>query len=69
MIYQGILRAWDAGTYLATVEPVGNLPAELPSIPVSRGIAAAQMVTGRYVAVARFSATNPIDAVVIAVYT
>ncbi len=69
MIYKAILRAWDGANYLATVEPVGTLPAAIASVPVSRGIAAAEMVTGRYVAVARFSDTNPTDAVVVAVYT
>ena len=47
----------------------GSLTLWLSSVPTSRGIAAAEMVTGRKVAVLLFDPTNPADAVVAAVYT
>lgn len=69
MLIKGILRAWDGVNHLANVEPGGTLPSILTGIPVSRGIPAAEMVVGRYVALAAFDPANPSNAVVVAVYT
>lgn len=66
---KAVLRAWDSVNWLATVEPVGTLPATIAGIAVARNIPNAEMVLGRYVAVAAFDQANPSDAVVIAVYT
>ena len=67
-IRRGILQDFDSGTYLATVAMTGSLGVWLDSLPVSRAIADAAMVTGRNVAVLFFDASNPEDAVVFAVW-
>jgi hypothetical protein len=64
----GVLKAFDSSTYLATVQVTGSLSQWLRSIAVSRGIASAEMVTGRRVGVVLFDPTNASDAVVFAVY-
>ncbi len=68
-IRQGILKAWDGVTWLATVQLTGSLQLWLTSVPVSRNIAGVEMVVGRKVAVALFDPSNHTDAVVFAVYT
>ena len=68
-IKQGILQAFDSGTYLATVAMTGSLSVWLEGLPVSRGIDSTEMVTGRHVGVLFFDASNPNDAVVCAVWT
>lgn len=65
---RGVLRAWDSTNYLATVQFAGSLSTTVAGIPVSRAIASAEMVTGRAVAVAVFTSTNPLDALVVGVY-
>lgn len=65
---RGELLAFDAGSYLATVRMAGSLSSVITGIAVSRGIAAAQLVVGRRVAVARFDAANPLDAMVVGVF-
>jgi hypothetical protein len=65
----GVLKAFNGGSFLATVQLTGSLTTWLQSVPVSRAIAAADMVVGRKVAVLFFDPTNPADAVVTAVYT
>lgn len=67
--HAGILKAFNSGTYLATVQLTGSLTLWLSSVPTSRGIASAEMIAGRKVAVLLFDPTNPADAVVAAVYT
>ena len=69
MIIKGILRAWDAGTWTASVEPVGVFPTYLTAVPVARNIPNAEMTLGRYVAVETFDAGKAQEAVVIAVWT
>ncbi len=66
---KAILRSFDAVTYTATVAPTSTVTAALRTVAVSRGIAAAAMVAGRWVAVAMFDPNNPADAVVVAVWT
>lgn len=68
MIAKGILKAFDAGTYTATVQLTGSLVAYIEGVPVSRGIAAAEMVAGRSCALVLFSTSNFADAVLFAVY-
>ena len=69
MIKKGVLKAWDAGTYKATVQIVGVLATWLEGVRVSRGIPSAEMVVDRYVALAILDPSNPNDCVVIAVWT
>ena len=66
---RGIVKAWDAATWTATIQIDGSLTTWLRTVAVSRAIASAEMVVGRKVAVALFDPTNPADAVVTAVYT
>ncbi len=69
MIKRGILKAFDSGTYTATVQVQGSLSVWLDDVPVSRSIPTGEMVTGRNVAVIFLDPGNPSDAVVVAVYT
>ncbi len=65
---KGILKAFDVGTYKATVKISGSLSSWLDGIAVARDIAAAEMVAGRKCALVFFDEANPLDAVLIAVY-
>jgi len=69
MIKRGILKAFDSGTYTASVQIAGSLSVWLDDVPVSRGIPTAEMVAGRNVAVIFLDPGNPADAVVVAVWT
>ena len=69
MIKKGILKAFDSGTYTASVQIAGSLSVWLEDVPVSRGIEIANMITGRNVAVLFLDPGNPDDAVVVAVWT
>ena len=66
---KGILKAFDSGTYTATVQLQGSLSVWLEDVPVNRGLPIAEMVTGRNVSVQFHEAGNPDDAVVVAVWT
>jgi hypothetical protein len=68
-IRRGILRAFDAGSYKATVEIAGSTAVWLTGIPVARNIASGELTAGRKVAVLFFDASNPNDAVLHAVWT
>jgi hypothetical protein len=68
MIKKGILKAFDSGTYTATVQVQGSLSVWLEDVPVSRGLPTAEMVTGRSVSVLFLDPGNPDDAVVVAVW-
>jgi hypothetical protein len=65
----GLVKAFNAGTYKATVLFTGSLMLTVDNIPVARDIAAAEMVVDRKVAVVMWDPSNPTDAVVLAVYT
>ena len=69
MILKGILKAFDSTPYTATVQIQGSLSVWLEDVPVNRGIASGDMVTGRNVAVVFLDPGNPSDAVVSAVWT
>ncbi|HEY8172137.1 MAG TPA: hypothetical protein VIH21_03550, partial [Dehalococcoidia bacterium] len=64
-----ILKAFNAGTYLASVQLTGSVQQFIDNIPTARDIANAEMVAGRKVAIAFFDPTNPTDAVLFAVWT
>ncbi|MEZ4501749.1 MAG: hypothetical protein R3C39_03920 [Dehalococcoidia bacterium] len=68
MIERGTLAAFNASTYVATVQFAGSLSAVVANVPVSRGIASSEMVVGRRVAVALFDLGNPADSMVLGVY-
>jgi hypothetical protein len=68
-IKHGTLRAFDSGTYKATVEVAGSIAVWLAGVPVARNIASAELTAGRNVAVVFFDASNPNDGVVYAVWT
>jgi hypothetical protein len=65
---KGVLRAFDAGAYTATVTIEGSVSTNLGSIPVSRAIDSAEMVAGRYVGILFFDVTDASDAVLCAVW-
>jgi len=69
MIKKGILKAFNSGTYLASVQLIGSLSVWLDNVPTSRAIAAADIVAGRNVAVLFYDAGNPSDCVIMAVWT
>lgn len=68
MLERATLIAFDAGTVTATVRYAGSLDATVVGVPISRAIAAAELVVGRRVAVARFAADQPGDAMIVGVY-
>lgn len=68
MIERGTLIAFSSGTYLATVRFAASLPGTVANVPVSRGIASAEMTVGRRVAVALFDPAQPVDAMVVGVF-
>lgn len=59
MIWRGILRAFNGTTYLASVEFVGSWAYTVGSVPVSKGIASAEMVAGRVVMVGVIDQSDP----------
>jgi hypothetical protein len=67
MIARGTLKSFDSGSWTATVRLAGSL-ATYVTVPVSRGIASAELVAGRNVAVLLLDASNPNDAVLAAVW-
>ena len=68
MLERGVLVAFDAGSYTATVRYAGSLSGTVAGVPVSRAIANGQLLVGRRVAVALFAAGHPTDAMVVGVY-
>jgi hypothetical protein len=68
-IRRGIVKAFDAGSYTATVQVAGSLAVWLSDAPVARNIPSAEMLAGRRCALIFFDDANPQDAVVAAVFT
>ena len=66
---KAVLRNFNSGNYTATVQLAGSYKVYLEDIAVARNLPAAEMVTGRKVAVIFFDEHNPKEAVVVAVYT
>ena len=69
VLVPGVLRAFDAGTFLARVTLTGSLQMGVSNVPTSRAIASGDMVAGRKVLVALLDETKATDAVVVAVWT
>jgi hypothetical protein len=63
------LRSFNSGKYTAVVRIAGGYKVYLEDVSVARNLAAAEMVTGRNVAVLFFDDNSPKDAVIVAVYT
>ena len=63
------LRSFNSGSYTATIRIAGGYKVYLEDLSVARNLAAAEMVTGRNVAVIFFDDNSPKDAVIVAVYT
>jgi hypothetical protein len=66
---KGILKSFNSGNYTASVRLTGSYKVYLEDIAVARNLPAAEMVTGRKVAVVFFDEHSPKEAVVMAVYT
>ena len=66
---KGELRGFNSGNYTATVRLASSYKVYLEDIAVARNLPAAEMVTGRKVAVVFFDEHSPKEAVVVAVYT
>jgi hypothetical protein len=67
-IRRGVLRAFDAGSYTASVQIAGSVGAQLSGIPVARNISSGDMIAGRHVGLLLFDPSNPNDMVVCAVW-
>ena len=65
---RAVLVSFDAGTYTATIRPPGSAGRAVAGAPVARNIAAGELLAGRNVAVIAFTAGDPTDAVVVAVW-
>ncbi len=68
-VRRGIVKAFDAGSYRATVQIAGSDASWLHGVPVARTVAPGELVPGRRCAVLFLDDANPEDAVVIAVWT
>ena len=68
-IRRGILRAFDSGSYTATIEVAGSIATWLSGVAVARNIAPAELIAGRRVALLLFDPSNPDDMVLCAVWT
>jgi len=68
IVQRGTLLAFSSGTYTATVLLAPSASTAIDAVPVSRGIASAEMVAGRRVTVAIFDGANPEDAMVVGVW-
>jgi hypothetical protein len=69
MITKAIIQSYNADNHQVAVQPIGNLTTHWPHIPVARSIPATDCTAGSQCAVLAFSASDPTDAVVIAIFT
>ena len=67
-IRRGTLKAFDSGTYKATLQLEDSRSSYATNVPVSRGIASAELSAGRAVAVVLFNPDDINDAMVVGVY-
>ena len=63
------LKSFNSGNYTATVRLAGGYKVFLEDVAVARNLPAAEMVTGRKLAVLFFEEHDAREAVVVAVYT
>ena len=65
---RGVLKSFNSGDYTATIQLTGSQKVYLEGITVARNIPAAEMISGRKVAVIFFDEHNAKEAVVTGVY-
>ena len=68
IVERGTLMDFEATGYTAAVRFAGSLSSVVAGVPVSRGIDAGELLTGRRVAVALFDSPSPTDAMVVVVW-
>ena len=66
---KGVLKSFNSGAYTATVQLASSYKVYLEDVVVARNLPAAEMVSGRKVAIVFFDEHNVKEAVVVAVYT
>ncbi len=66
---KGMLKSFNSGAYTATVQLASSYKVYLEDVSVARNLPAAEMISGRKVAVVFFDEHNVKEAVVVAVYT
>jgi len=66
---KGVLKSFNSGAYTATVQLASSYKVYLEDVAVARNLPAAEMPSGRKVAVIFFDEHNVKEAVLIAVYT
>ncbi len=66
---KGELKSFNSGAYTATVQLASSYKVYLEDVAVARNLPAAEMVSGRKVAVVFFDEHNAKEAVIVAVYT
>jgi len=66
---KGVLRGFNSGNYTATIQLTGSYKVYLEEVTVARNLPAAEMTTGRKIAVVFFNEHSPKEAVVVAIYT
>jgi hypothetical protein len=62
------LKSFSSVSYTATVRLAGSYKVYMEDVTVARNLPAAEMVTGRRVAVLFFDENSPKEAVLVAVY-
>lgn len=67
-LLRGVIRAYNAGTHRADVQPVDSLPTNVLTLPVATDIPVALVVVGRECGVLLFTDDNPDDGVVVTVH-
>lgn len=66
-LLRGLIQSFDGGTYRATILIEGSRSSYAAEVPVSRGIAAAEMAAGRACVLVFFNPDDATDALVIGV--
>ena len=66
---KGVLKSFNSGAYTATVQLASSYKVYLEDVAVARNLPAAEMISGRKVAVVFFDEHHVKEAVVVGVYT
>jgi len=67
-VLRGVLKAFDASSYRATLQIEGSRSSFATNVPVSRGLPATQLVAGRACVVVFLNPEDATDAMVVGVY-
>jgi len=65
---RGTIMAFDAPSHTVTAHLADSLAVTVDGVPVSRAIAAVDLVVGRRIAIVQFDSANHRDAMVVGVY-